>query len=103
MVDISTANQRVNLKLKVNGRPCAVHVEPSRMVSGGVAPAPWRDDHIEQALRGRSLSEDTAARASADAVIDTSPLSHNRYKHCLARPLVKQTLLQLCQPSKVES
>jgi CO/xanthine dehydrogenase FAD-binding subunit len=44
------------------------------------------------------LDEDVAARASAEALLEASPLSHNRYKLRLARALIKHALIDLQRP-----
>jgi xanthine dehydrogenase YagS FAD-binding subunit len=67
----------------------------ARVVLGGVAPVPWREERVEQTLRGAGLNEELAERASAEALLDASPLAHNRYKLRLARALVKRALLEL--------
>jgi xanthine dehydrogenase YagS FAD-binding subunit len=69
-------------------------VQSARVVLGYVAPVPWPSAEAEQALVGKSISEDVA-RAAADAALrNARPLSHNAYKVQLARVAVKRAILK---------
>ena len=69
-------------------------VKSSRVVMGHVAPVPWRSPEAEQALVGKSVSEDVA-KAAADAALQNSiPLTHNAYKIQLAKVAVKRAILK---------
>jgi xanthine dehydrogenase YagS FAD-binding subunit len=81
----------VAVRLELNGD----EVRAVRVVLGAVAPVPWREPRVEQALQGVRLTEESASGASVEALLDASPLSHNRYKLALARALVKRALLEL--------
>jgi len=69
-------------------------VKSARVVLGHVAPVPWPSPEAEQALRGKSLSEDVADSAGKAAVSNARPLSQNGYKVQLARVAVKRALMR---------
>src|SRR5947207_688589 len=60
-------------------------VKSARIVLGHVAPVPWPSPEAEQALAGKTITEETAAEAGKAAVASASPLSRNKYKVQLAR------------------
>ena len=68
-----------------------------RIALGGVAPAPWRAAHAEEALRGAPIDEDTLKRAADAELAQAEPLRDNGYKIPLARNLIVSTLLELAQ------
>jgi xanthine dehydrogenase YagS FAD-binding subunit len=76
--------------LKLNGST----VQSARVVMGHVAPVPWISREAEQALTGKSISEETAKAAADAAVQNAKPLKHNAYKVQLARVAVKRAILQ---------
>ncbi len=76
--------------LKLEGKT----VRSSRIVLGHVAPIPWHSPEAEEALNGKTLSEEVAAQAGEAAVRRAQPLSRNRYKLQLARTAVKRAILQ---------
>lgn len=69
----------------------------TRIVLGGVAPAPKRAVKAEEYLVGKSVTEETAANAGKLAVADAKPLSHNSYKVAIAESLVKKVILTYSQ------
>jgi xanthine dehydrogenase YagS FAD-binding subunit len=69
-------------------------VQSARVVMGYVAPVPWRSAEAEQALVGKSLSENVAKAAADAALQHARPLSHNAYKIQLARVAVKRAILK---------
>jgi xanthine dehydrogenase YagS FAD-binding subunit len=76
--------------MKMNGSA----VQSARVVMGYVAPVPWISSEAEQALVGKTISDDVA-KAAADAALQNSkPLSHNTYKVQLARVAVKRAILK---------
>jgi xanthine dehydrogenase YagS FAD-binding subunit len=79
------------VSLKMNGSV----VESARVVMGYVAPVPWRSSEAEQALVGKSISEEVAKAAADAAVQNATPLSHNAYKVQLARVGVKRAILKV--------
>ncbi len=60
---------------------------------GAVAPGPVRAKNAEQFLKGRSIDNDTAAEAAAQAVLGARPLSKNAYKIEITKALVKRALM----------
>ena len=70
------------------------NVESARVVLGHVAPTPWRAPEAEQALKGKTVSEETAAAAGEAAVAKATPLSQNSHKARLASVAVKRAILQ---------
>ncbi|MGH9327762.1 MAG: FAD binding domain-containing protein [Terriglobia bacterium] len=79
--------------LRMNGG----RVSHARVVLGHVAPVPWPSPEAEQALEGKSVSEDTADAAGQAAVAKATPLSMNGYKAHLTRVAVKRAILQAAQ------
>jgi xanthine dehydrogenase YagS FAD-binding subunit len=68
-------------------------VKGARVVLGHVAPVPWPSPEAEEALAGKTVSEDVADAAGKAAVSKATPLSRNRYKVQLARVAVKRAVL----------
>src|SRR5579875_16077 len=68
-------------------------VESARIVLGHVAPKPWPAAEASQWLAGKTLNEESAAKAGDLAVQGATPLSRNGYKVQLARVTVKRALL----------
>jgi xanthine dehydrogenase YagS FAD-binding subunit len=58
---------------------------------------PWPSPEAEQALEGKTVSEDVADAAGKAAVSKATPLSMNGYKVQLARVAVKRAILQAAQ------
>lgn len=69
-------------------------VKKARVVLGHVAPVPWPSPEAEEALAGKTLTEDVAAEAGRAAVSKATPLSKNGYKVQLTRVAVKRALLR---------
>lgn len=63
----------------------------TRVVLGGVHPAPWRSKEAEEAVAA-GVTADSAAKAGEAAVYVAKPLGKNAYKVDIARTLVKRTL-----------
>jgi xanthine dehydrogenase YagS FAD-binding subunit len=78
------------VSLKMNGSI----VQSARVVMGHVAPVPWRSSEAEQALAGKSVSEEMAKAAADAALQSASPLTHNAYKIQLAKVAVKRATLK---------
>jgi len=65
------------------------------IVAGGVAPVPRRMARAEAALKGKTITEEIAARAAAEALKDATPLPENAYKKELAAAAIKRAVLAL--------
>jgi len=61
---------------------------------GHVAPTPWRAAAAEQALAGKTVSEEVAQAAGEAAVSGAKSLGRNAYKIQLARVAVKRAILE---------
>jgi xanthine dehydrogenase YagS FAD-binding subunit len=76
--------------LKLDGS----NLQAARVVLGYVAPVPWLSPEAESALKGQSISDETAQKAAAAALSSAKPLSGNAYKVQLARVAVKRAILK---------
>ena len=63
------------------------------MVLGHVAPTPWATA-AGDALVGKAINDDTAAKAADVAVQGAQPLSRNGHKIQLARVAVRRAILR---------
>ena len=78
-----------SVALKMSGKK----IEKAHVVLGYVAPTPWQAKEADDFLAGKTLNEETAAKAGEAAVHGATPLSGNKYKVQLARVCVKRALL----------
>jgi xanthine dehydrogenase YagS FAD-binding subunit len=78
-----------SVALTLNGNK----VRSARVVMGYVAPVPWRSKEAEEALVGKTITEDTAKAAGDAAVSGAKSLGRNAYKIQLARVAVKRAVL----------
>lgn len=69
-------------------------VQSARIVLGHVAPVPWPSPEAEAALKGQSVSEESARKAAAASVSDARPLSRNAHKVHLAQVAVRRAILK---------
>ncbi|MFN7947439.1 MAG: FAD binding domain-containing protein [Blastocatellia bacterium] len=76
--------------LKLEGKT----VKSAKIALGHVAPVPWPATEAENALVGKTISEETAEAAGAAAVTRAKALSRNGYKIQLAKVAVKRAILQ---------
>jgi xanthine dehydrogenase YagS FAD-binding subunit len=81
----------VALALRFDGRTVA----GARVALSGAAPVPWRAHAVEQAIVGKRLTPEVAARAGEAAVDGATPLKRNGYKVPLFRNLVREALLAI--------
>jgi xanthine dehydrogenase YagS FAD-binding subunit len=79
-----------SVALKISGGK----VTSARVVLGHVAPTPWRSTAAEEALTGKTISEDVAKAAGEAAVTGAKSLGRNAYKIQLARVAVKRAILE---------
>ncbi|MDX2039184.1 MAG: FAD binding domain-containing protein [Isosphaeraceae bacterium] len=68
-------------------------VSDAKVVLYGVAPIPYRSEAAEAALRGKTVTMDSAAAAADAAVSGAKPLSRNAYKVPLTKTVVKRAVL----------
>jgi xanthine dehydrogenase YagS FAD-binding subunit len=78
-----------SVALTLNGNK----VRSARVVMGYVAPVPWRSKEAEDALVGKTITEETAKAAGEAAVSGAKSLGRNGYKIQLARVAVKRAVL----------
>jgi xanthine dehydrogenase YagS FAD-binding subunit len=69
-------------------------VQSARVVLGAVAPIPWRAPAAEQALAGKTITEETAAVAAEAALEGARPMRENAYKIQVAKTAVKRAILR---------
>jgi xanthine dehydrogenase YagS FAD-binding subunit len=69
-------------------------VQSAKVVMGAVAPIPWRSPEAEQALAGKTITEETAAAAAEAALKSARPMSQNAYKVDVAKTAVKRAILR---------
>jgi xanthine dehydrogenase YagS FAD-binding subunit len=80
----------------MNGRT----VTSAKVVLGHVAPTPWEATGAEAALKGKTITADTAEAAGKAAVLGATPLSQNAYKVTLAKVAVKRALMEAVKTAK---
>ena len=67
-------------------------IAESRFVCGGVACTPHRLTNVEKAVRGKSLSEESAESVAALASAGAKPLNYNHFKLPLMENLVRRAM-----------
>ena len=67
-------------------------IADSRFVCGGVACTPHRLTNVESAVRGKSLSDESAESVAALASVGTVPLNYNHFKLPLMENLVRRAM-----------
>ena len=72
-------------------------VRQARIALGGVATVPWRSHEAEDALAGKSLTEDIAEAAAQTAFASARPRAHNGFKVALGRATLVRALLQAAE------
>jgi xanthine dehydrogenase YagS FAD-binding subunit len=81
----------VALAAQVNGGTCL----DCRVVLGGVSPRPHRSTAVEEAIKGRSLTEHNIQEAARAALADAKPMAMNAYKLDLTRGLLVRAFQQV--------
>jgi xanthine dehydrogenase YagS FAD-binding subunit len=87
--DFARASVAVSLELR-GGRAHNV-----RIVLGGVAAVPWRNEPAERVVEGSRVDTATIEKAVTVAVEGAAPLKYNEYKVGLTRKLVRQALTEI--------
>jgi xanthine dehydrogenase YagS FAD-binding subunit len=70
-------------------------ITSSRVVFGGIAPAPYRDADVERKLDAVAVASVNAEDVAAVALSAATPLQNNGYKVDVAKGLLKEALAQL--------
>ena len=74
-------------------------VTSARLAFGGLAPMPWRDPAVEDALVGQPAARESFAAAADALLADARGHGDNDFKIPLARRTLTATLLELTQTS----
>jgi xanthine dehydrogenase YagS FAD-binding subunit len=64
-----------------------------------VAAQPWRLTRVEDAVRGKARTKETAELAGSIAIEGAQPLAHNGFKIPLLRNLVKRAIARDVSPT----
>ncbi|GHF48685.1 xanthine dehydrogenase YagS FAD-binding subunit [Amycolatopsis bartoniae] len=72
----------------------------ARVAAGGVATVPWRLTAVEEALRGKPVTEQSFEEAASVAADGAKPLAHNAFKVSLLKRTVVRALLELTEGSR---
>src|SRR5215472_12141236 len=70
-------------------------IEDARVVFGGISGKPLREKTVENFLRGKRLSEELGAQATAVALANAAPLKYNATKIDMAKGLLASGLVKL--------
>jgi len=70
-------------------------VTASRVVFGGIAPAPYRDSAVEGVLNGSTLSSVAPEQVAAPALSAASPLENNSYQVDVAKGVLMEAIASL--------
>lgn len=89
--EFAAASAAVGLELEEDNRT----IRDLRVALGGVATKPWRARAVENALKGKTLDEETVRRASLLAVEGAVDHGENFYKIELAPRVVARAILSL--------
>jgi len=67
-------------------------ISSGRMVFGGIAPKPWLDKNVGNALSGLKLDTASIDQAASQVLTKAEPMTHNAYKLTMAQNILKQLL-----------
>ncbi|SMD18116.1 FAD binding domain-containing protein [Kibdelosporangium aridum] len=67
----------------------------ARIAVGGVGTKPWRLPQVEEALKGKTATEETFTAAAAKAAEGARPLSHNEFKVVLVQRTIVRALMSV--------
>ena len=70
-------------------------IDSGRIAFGGVAPVPWTEPDLNDALSGLATDEASLEKVKSMALKNAAPMDKNAYKVPLARNLVKRVLREL--------
>ncbi len=88
--DFATVSVAINADIRSN----TIHAV--RVALGGVAPVPWFEEAVSNALTGLQLTDkDGIKQAAAEALHDAAPLAQNGYKISLTRNMIAEAVLSL--------
>ncbi|HLA39617.1 MAG TPA: xanthine dehydrogenase family protein subunit M [Candidatus Glassbacteria bacterium] len=76
--------------LELDGTTC----RKASIVLGGVAPAPYRAVAAEQAIAGKTISQESVQAAAEADLTEARPMTENAYKVGLARAVIKKAVLR---------
>lgn len=68
-------------------------ISDARLVFGGVSPVPRRAVEVEEFLKGKEITEETAEAAADLAVKDAIPLRYNEHKIVILKSMVRDSIL----------
>ncbi|WIX79502.1 xanthine dehydrogenase family protein subunit M [Amycolatopsis carbonis] len=75
-------------------------IADARVAVGGVATVPWRLTAVEEALRGKDVTEESFVQAASLAAEGARPLAFNSFKVSLVKRTVVRALLELTEGSR---
>jgi xanthine dehydrogenase YagS FAD-binding subunit len=75
-------------------------IADARVVVGGVATVPWRLTAVEEALRGKPVTQESFELAASLAAEGARPLAFNSFKVSLVKRTVVRALLELTEGSR---
>lgn len=87
--DFAMASAAVGLQL--SGKT----IDEARVVFGGIAGKPWREEMVEDFLRGKTLSAELAQQAPSVALANAAPLKYNATKIDMAKGILASVLSKL--------
>jgi xanthine dehydrogenase YagS FAD-binding subunit len=79
----------------VKGTVSAGTFRDIKIVLGGVAPIPWRLTKVENAIKGKKITEGLVREAAREALKEAKPLEENGYKKELAEIVLYRAALSL--------
>ncbi|WP_432850155.1 FAD binding domain-containing protein [Amycolatopsis sp. CA-161197] len=75
-------------------------IADARVAVGGVATVPWRLTAVEEALRGKAVTQESFEQAASLAAEGARPLAFNSFKVSLVKRTVVRALLELTEGSR---
>ncbi len=87
--DFAMASAAISLHMSGNT------IEDSRIVFGGISGKPYRENAVEDFLRDKTLTEDSARQAARVALANAAPLKYNSTKIDMAKGLLVSGLVKL--------